>query len=190
MDVSVSQPALVPRRLCVLVLAGLFACGDGSSGGAGSSEGDGDTQGSTSDETTSPQDASTSSTSSTSAEGESSSSSASETTGATAVDDTTDGSETGVDPVCGDGVIDGDEVCDDANAVDGDGCDGDCTFTDFQDRGRVAAHVCAARDRRSVVLGDVLRRIQRSELREPGVSGFHGATHGLAVRGPESRRHR
>jgi len=30
-------------------------------------------------------------------------------------------------PVCGDGVIDGDEECDDANDVDADGCLGNCT---------------------------------------------------------------
>ncbi len=30
---------------------------------------------------------------------------------------------------CGDGTVTGEEECDDANDVDGDGCDGDCTWT-------------------------------------------------------------
>lgn len=30
---------------------------------------------------------------------------------------------------CGDGDVSGDEACDDGNDVDGDGCDGDCTFS-------------------------------------------------------------
>jgi cysteine-rich repeat protein len=30
---------------------------------------------------------------------------------------------------CGDGTVAGDEQCDDANDLDGDGCDGDCTFS-------------------------------------------------------------
>ncbi len=30
---------------------------------------------------------------------------------------------------CGDGVVQGDEECDDANAVEGDGCDSNCTYT-------------------------------------------------------------
>ena len=37
---------------------------------------------------------------------------------------------TQADPVvCGDGDLGGDEVCDDANLVDGDGCDSNCTIT-------------------------------------------------------------
>lgn len=32
-------------------------------------------------------------------------------------------------PTCGDGVLDGGEVCDDGNATDGDGCDSDCLLT-------------------------------------------------------------
>lgn len=31
------------------------------------------------------------------------------------------------DPVCGDGVVEGDEACDDGNLVDGDGCSARCT---------------------------------------------------------------
>ncbi len=34
-----------------------------------------------------------------------------------------------VDPACGDGRIDPDEACDDANRVDADGCDNDCTVS-------------------------------------------------------------
>ena len=32
-------------------------------------------------------------------------------------------------PVCGDNILSGDEQCDDANLVNGDGCDNDCTYT-------------------------------------------------------------
>ena len=32
-----------------------------------------------------------------------------------------------VEPVCGDGRVDGDEVCDDCNTADGDGCAADCS---------------------------------------------------------------
>jgi cysteine-rich repeat protein len=32
-------------------------------------------------------------------------------------------------PFCGDEIVNGDEVCDDGNAVDGDGCDSNCTTT-------------------------------------------------------------
>ena len=50
-------------------------------------------------------------------------------------DDTSDDTTTGPDPgstgpapsMCGDGVVEGDEECDDANAVDGDGCFNNCT---------------------------------------------------------------
>jgi len=37
-----------------------------------------------------------------------------------------DGYDNACDPICGDGLIDGDEECDDANLVDGDGCDSNC----------------------------------------------------------------
>jgi cysteine-rich repeat protein len=32
---------------------------------------------------------------------------------------------------CGDGMVEGTELCDDENDVDGDGCDADCTFTEL-----------------------------------------------------------
>ncbi len=32
---------------------------------------------------------------------------------------------------CGDGMIEGAELCDDSNTVEGDGCDADCTFTEL-----------------------------------------------------------
>lgn len=41
--------------------------------------------------------------------------------------DSTDSSETGPDPVCGDGVVEGDEQCDDGNTFDNDACKSDCT---------------------------------------------------------------
>jgi fibronectin-binding autotransporter adhesin len=52
------------------------------------------------------------------------------TTDATTTDatttDATDSSSTGATSVCGDGVIEGDEVCDDGNEEDDDGCSADC----------------------------------------------------------------
>ena len=41
--------------------------------------------------------------------------------------DTGDESSTGTAPVCGDGEVQGDEECDDANAIEGDGCLSNCT---------------------------------------------------------------
>ena len=40
---------------------------------------------------------------------------------------------------CGDGVIEGDEVCDDGNLVSGDGCSGDCKSTEVCGNGIVDA---------------------------------------------------
>ncbi|MBN1772307.1 MAG: DUF4215 domain-containing protein [Deltaproteobacteria bacterium] len=37
--------------------------------------------------------------------------------------------ETDVSPTCGDGIVDLGEDCDDANDVEGDGCDNDCTYS-------------------------------------------------------------
>lgn len=34
-----------------------------------------------------------------------------------------------VNPVCGNGVIEGNELCDDGNVLNGDGCESDCLFT-------------------------------------------------------------
>jgi cysteine-rich repeat protein len=53
--------------------------------------------------------------------------------------------------LCGDGVVEGDEECEDANAVDGDGCDNDCTDTRVA---RVEAglhHTCALIDGGAIV---------------------------------------
>ena len=36
---------------------------------------------------------------------------------------------TGVEPGCGNGIVEDPEVCDDGNQVDGDGCEADCTIT-------------------------------------------------------------
>jgi cysteine-rich repeat protein len=38
-----------------------------------------------------------------------------------------DGGDTCDQPVCGDGVLEGDEACDDGNTADGDGCSATCT---------------------------------------------------------------
>ena len=49
--------------------------------------------------------------------------------GSTSVDSSGDGSssdDTAPQPVCGDGVVEGDEECDETNRVDGDGCNTDC----------------------------------------------------------------
>lgn len=43
---------------------------------------------------------------------------------------------------CGNGLMDGGEECDDGNMVDGDGCDGDCTFSCSVDTDCDDASVC------------------------------------------------
>lgn len=45
-------------------------------------------------------------------------------------------------PVCGDGMTGGAEQCDDGNAVDGDGCDTDCTYTQILAIDAGAYHNC------------------------------------------------
>ena len=45
----------------------------------------------------------------------------------TTIGDTTSTTTGGDDPVCGDGVVEGDEACDDGNDVDADACLSDCT---------------------------------------------------------------
>jgi len=65
------------------------------------------------------------------------SSSGATTTGSSSTDDGTASSPTSIDPdesdatteasVCGDATIEGAEVCDDGNTLDGDGCSADCT---------------------------------------------------------------
>ncbi|WP_052555609.1 DUF4215 domain-containing protein [Enhygromyxa salina] len=53
--------------------------------------------------------------------------------------------------ICGDGEVQGDEECEDGNAIDGDGCDNDCTFTRVA---RVEAgihHSCALIDGGAIV---------------------------------------
>ena len=42
-------------------------------------------------------------------------------------EDGTTGSGGGGEPQCGNGVVEGDEMCDEANGIDGDGCNEDCT---------------------------------------------------------------
>jgi cysteine-rich repeat protein len=44
--------------------------------------------------------------------------------------------------VCGDGVPSGSEQCDDSNAVDGDGCDNDCSYTSLLAVDAGGAHTC------------------------------------------------
>ncbi len=49
---------------------------------------------------------------------------AAESSGASTGTDT--GTETGEAQACGDGMVEGEEACDDGNSVDGDGCNADC----------------------------------------------------------------
>lgn len=46
--------------------------------------------------------------------------------------------------ICGDGVINGDEVCDDGNTVDGDGCSSDCMHVEACYSCTGAPSVCTA----------------------------------------------
>ncbi len=48
-------------------------------------------------------------------------------------------------PVCGDGIVEGDEACDDGNLVGGDGCEADCTLTSGCGDGQYApGEICHA----------------------------------------------
>lgn len=47
-----------------------------------------------------------------------------------------------VDAGCGNNVVDGDDQCDDGNAVNGDGCETDCTFSCTSDEDCATATVC------------------------------------------------
>jgi cysteine-rich repeat protein len=44
--------------------------------------------------------------------------------------------------VCGDGIVSGDEQCDDGNATDADGCDNDCTYTQILAVKAGGLHTC------------------------------------------------
>lgn len=65
-------------------------------------------------------------------------------------DAVSDSQDDGLAPRCGNGIVEEGEQCDDANAVDGDGCDSDCTRTcqssaDCQDAEECnGAEVCTA----------------------------------------------
>ncbi|PRP90481.1 Regulator of chromosome condensation (RCC1) repeat protein [Enhygromyxa salina] len=48
----------------------------------------------------------------------------------------------GID-TCGDGIVDPGEACDDANNIDGDGCDNDCTPTEILELSLGGVHTCA-----------------------------------------------
>lgn len=50
--------------------------------------------------------------------------------GDTGVDTEDTGAETDTGPTCGDGIVDGDEACDDGNEEDLDGCDNDCAISE------------------------------------------------------------
>ncbi len=108
-----------------------FGSGPASTGGPGpSSFGDGTTASdtpTTTAPTTGPSTDATTSTSSTTGElttGELTTTTAGLTTTSSGSSDT---GSTGGAPFCGDGVVDGDELCDDGNMSDGDACLADCT---------------------------------------------------------------
>ncbi|MFO0631629.1 MAG: hypothetical protein U0168_02125 [Nannocystaceae bacterium] len=107
------------RCLCSIALM-LAACGkDNGPGGSGDdSSGSGDSSGGSA-ETTATTTMSTTTVSTTMADS---------STGDDASGSSTDGSgsTTGTPASCGDGVVDEGEACDDANRVQGDGCNNDC----------------------------------------------------------------
>lgn len=69
----------------------------------------------------------TSTTTSTTTTTSSTSTTSSSTTTTTTTTTSTSTTTTTLGESCGNGVVDGDEQCDDGNAEDGDGCEGDCT---------------------------------------------------------------
>ena len=133
------------RRLALLATLILPACADDQGDDSTStSTGDEDTttSGSTSAASTTTSTSGSTSTSSTSTTsdtttGEASNSTTAEASSSTTGDDTSTSSGTTgePDPFCGDGGVDQAEDCDDGNAVDGDGCDADCTFSQWRHLG-------------------------------------------------------
>ncbi len=89
-----------------------------TSGGEATSSGESSSSGEAPVPTSGGDDTSSSSSSSSTTSGAASSSSGGE--------DTSSGESDTGGAACGDGAIDGDELCDDGNAVDGDGCNADC----------------------------------------------------------------
>lgn len=122
--------------LPTLLTFSLFACFD--------PKGTGDEVSSESESTTGESTSESTSTESTSesTSDESTSETTTETGGCTALGCDCDGSEGSCDPglvclngscaepVCGNAITEGAEQCDDGNAVEGDGCDPDCTYTE------------------------------------------------------------
>lgn len=104
---------LSSRSSVVALLLGLSACGPGSLGGSG----DGDEVGDSESTTISDGNGSTDTTTE---------SSSSDTT--TESTDTDTAGETDPGPVCGNGLVEGEEKCDDGNTLDGDGCSADCAI--------------------------------------------------------------
>ncbi len=64
--------------------------------------------------------------------------------GGTQSGSTTD--DTGVDPDCGNAMVEDGEACDDGNDADGDGCDNDCTATEVVAVATGGQHSCALLD--------------------------------------------
>ncbi len=115
------------RRLAMLAAGLLIACNgseqpDGGSAGQTGTGGSEDSGGAASSDggTAMADDSGTTS--------DGSSGSGDSPADSTGGDESDSSSETGDVPVnCGDGIVDPEELCDDGNAVDGDGCDADCT---------------------------------------------------------------
>ena len=74
---------------------------------------------------------------------------------------------------CGNGLLEGDEVCDDGNDVERDGCDNDCTLSCLEDVDCVDETVCNGSETcdtttNACVAGEHRRRLRsRDGLREP-----------------------
>ena len=94
--------------------------------------------------------------------GEVTSDASSESSSSSGAGETDSGATTAVSPGCGDGILDGDEECDDGNAVNGDGCNSDCVasgralWEHREDRGGTdIAYGVAARGEAAVAVGVV-----------------------------------
>ncbi len=139
---------ILPSISCLAVLVSLSACGDSGPSGSSDSATDSGTDSSDTSPSTTATSASTESTASTDGSGSDSGSSTSGSTsagpgtdGSTSDDSATtaasDGSTTADSdsattgepgPICGDGVVEGDEACDDGNDEDLDTCSNDCAL--------------------------------------------------------------
>jgi len=122
-----------PGLVCLYGTLCVPTTGSSEDSGTGSSSSEGGETSTSGDSTGSPLETGSSS------GGES----ADDTTGETTAGETTEpstGSTTAPAPACGDGAVDDEEECDDANLEPGDGCDASCSFERWEHEG-VAADV-------------------------------------------------